>query len=112
MPRVDGVSMSSTVWWGCRNPRPCTTAACFLSKPMVLLTSVTLTRLVSADFFDAFFAIRASCVLARGPYQIGQVLAAKPRDRGRIFQRHQSIERGAYHVVRVGGSKRLGQHVL
>ena len=44
MPRVSGVSFSSTLWPMRRSPMLCTTFACFLSKPMVLLTSVILTR--------------------------------------------------------------------
>src|SRR5260221_6561106 len=66
MPRMAGVSIPSTVSLRNFRPRPCTTAACFFPKPIVLFTSFTLIRLASADFFAARFAIIFFFVNLRG----------------------------------------------
>src|SRR5688500_2074981 len=66
MPRIDGRSARPSGWVRRRSPRPATLRAGLRSNPIVLLTSVTLTRFVSADFFTAFFAIYRY-VLGLGP---------------------------------------------
>src|SRR3954451_415604 len=96
MPRIAGVSITSTVSLRNFSPSPWATVACFLSKPMVLFTSFTLIRLVSACFFAARLA------MARRPHHLRQLLAAQPGHHQRILQRHQPLKRGAYDVVRVG----------
>jgi len=42
MPRLDGVSMTSTVWWIFVKPKPATQALWFFKRPIVLLVNVTL----------------------------------------------------------------------
>src|SRR5918993_3444420 len=107
MPRIESVSCSSTVWLIRRRPMLWTIAACFLSNPIVLLTSVTLTRFVSADFFAAFFAI--SLLDCR---HLFEVLAAQPGDGRRRLETLESVEGSAHDVVRIRGAERLGQHVV
>ena len=59
MPRVAGVSTSSTLWPIRRSPMPCTVAAWVRSNPIGLFTSVIFTFGVSpAGFF--FFALQSS----------------------------------------------------
>src|SRR5262245_51739309 len=94
MPRVAGVSMSSTVWPMRRRPMPCTVFACVLLNPIGLFTSVILTVLPSAISLPRL------------------VLAAQPTDGRGILQAHQAGEGRAHDVVRVRGPDRLGQDIL
>src|SRR5919201_1359505 len=105
MPRVAGVSFSSTVWRMRRRPRPRTVVACFRSNPIGLFTSVTLTV---APFVSVRWLAMALCARARERLQF---LSAKPRDRHRILQRREAGERGAHDVVRVRRSERLREDV-
>src|SRR6185503_20407318 len=103
MPRVSGVSGSSTVWRSRRSPMPWTVLACVLLKPMVLRTSVT---------FSFLSVACATSVPRLRADQLAFFLAAHPRHGRRVLQLHQSAERRAHDVVRVGRAERLGQHVL
>src|SRR4051794_1187108 len=98
MPRVSGVSFSSTLCPMRRNPMLWTTFACFLSKPIVLLTSVILTR--------------PGLDIGPRPFRCVLVLAAQLAHRTRIAQAGEAGEGRAHHVVRVGRTQRLGQDVL
>src|SRR5687767_2756841 len=100
MPRVSGVSGSSTEWRIFRSPMPWTVFACVSLKPIVLLTSVTLSRLAAA-FCAAFLAMN----------QLALFLAAVPRHQRRILQFHEAAEGRPHDVVRVGRAERLRQHV-
>src|SRR4026209_2151019 len=116
MPRVSGVSASSTVWLRRRSPRPITVSSCVRLNPIVLFTSVILRRLPSA-FFAFFVAIVlltfALCPLTvLGPNQFRFFLAAEPRPLRRILQTHEAGKRRTHDVVRIRGAERLGQHVL
>src|SRR5688500_14605158 len=122
MPRIDGVSARSTVWLMRRSPIPSTIRACLRSNPIVLLTSVTLTRFVSADFFAAFFAISLRS-WSRAPRpapdrdlldccHLFEVLAAQAGDGRRRFEALEPVEGRAHDIVRVGGTERLGQHIV
>ena len=61
MPRVSGVSGSSTVWRILRNPIPITVSPCVLLKPIGLRSSVTF-NVFAADL--AAFATFATFDLA------------------------------------------------
>src|SRR5438034_6065945 len=105
MPRVSGVSASSTVWRIRRSPMPSTVSPCVLLKPIGLRTSVILSRLASVCLLAAFFA-------TSGSYEFREVLAAQARHESRILQIHQAGKRRPYHVVRVGRAERLRQDIL
>src|SRR5262245_7394526 len=108
MPRVSGVSGSSTVWRIFRSPMPCTVFACVLSKPIVLRTSVTFS-VFAAAVFPAFLAIRCAlrCRRRSGADELALFLATHPRHQRGILQTHQPGEGRPHHVVRVGGAERL-----
>src|SRR5512139_1643263 len=100
MPRMAGVSSSSTVWRMRRRPRPRTVALCGVSAPRRPLTCVTLIFLgevisVSFDSADDLF----------------DLLAALGRDlRGAVLL-EQPVEGRAHDVVGVGGAVALGRDV-
>src|SRR5690242_3586351 len=102
MPRADGVSLTSTVCRIRRSPSPRTTASWLRLKPTGLLTSVTL------NVPALFVSVRS---LAMRCSEIRQLLATQPCDRDRIFERPETGECGADHVVRVRRSERLRQDV-
>src|SRR5688572_7031575 len=101
MPRVSGVSSSSTVWRILRSPIPWTVAACVRLNPIGLRTSV---------IFSFFFACSAMIVVLRprASENLVLVLATQPRQERRILQLLQRREGRAHHVVRIGGAERLG----
>src|SRR5438132_6009348 len=133
MPRIDGVSLSSTVCRMRRSPSPFTTASWLRLNPTGLLRKVTFTvplpfeSVLSlamvfsslAPGFISYFAPGPNFLygagphptLRRGPREIRQLLAAHPREQRRIFQRSEAGERRAHHVVRVCRPERLRQNI-
>src|SRR5688572_28594910 len=100
MPRVASVSGSSTLWPIRRRPMPSTTFAWFLLKPIVLFTSVTLTRFPSACFC-AFFAIACLSSGTLDRCRLGRrflFLAAQTTDEGRVLELAERLE-GRPHDV-------------
>src|SRR5688572_21508049 len=103
MPRVSGVSGSSTVWRIFRNPIPRTVSNWVRLKPIVLLTSVTFSSL-AAGFFALFLAMSLSALLIHDARRILRsdeltlFLAPIPGHEGRILQVHQAGKRRPHHV--------------
>src|SRR6186713_242632 len=87
-----------------RRPMPWTVFACALLKPMVLLTSVILTRLPSSVFFSRL-------AIGHRRLFLFLFLPAQAADEGRILQLAERLEGRAHHVVRVRRADRLGQDV-
>src|SRR6056297_423922 len=98
MPRISGVSCSSTLWCMRRKPRPRTVSRCLPILPLGLRTSVT------RSFADFFLAMIFQDLL--------YALAALGRDRFRGSHVLQALDRGANQVDRVVGAHALGQHVV
>src|SRR5215813_10189588 len=107
MPRVSGVSFSSTVWRIRRRPSPLTTVACFRSNPVGLTSSVTLTVLPFVSVRS--FAILLLEFLRAGFRQLVERLAPQPRDPVGILERPQPRERRTDDVVGVRRPERLRQ---
>src|SRR4026208_1229571 len=97
MPRVSGVSKSSTVCASRRSQSPVTTLSCFRSNPIVLFTSVIRSFLADAFAF-ALFAMTLR-PLRRRRLLFFLFLAAQTPPHLRILQPAQSGERGAHDVV-------------
>src|SRR5687767_6661686 len=110
MPRVSGVSASSTVYPSRRRPRPVTTLSCFRSNPIVLFTSVIRSFFADDVFAFALFAMPLRSLRRRRLFFL--FLAAETPHELRILQPGQSGEGGAHDVVRVRGTNRLRQDVL
>src|SRR5215510_15765426 len=96
MPRIAGVSSSSTVWCSRRNPRPRTVLRCGALHAIGLFTSVTRSLFLSAialtrDLFDRLPALRG--------------------DLGGRAHLAQPVERRAHDVVRIGRADALRQDV-
>src|SRR3954447_8569222 len=96
MPRVGGVSITSTVWLVHLSPSPRTVARCDSLQLAVLFASVTFNFFASAtsrlhDLFDR--------------------LAALGSNVGRRVLRRECVDDRAHHVVRVGRSLALREDV-
>ena len=115
MPRIDGVSWSSTEWLIRRRPMPLTMLACF-GRTRSPFTSVTLTRFVSAIsslLFSPYWnsSIRVFVLLLNRRH-LFEVLAAQACHRRRFLQALEPVEGRAHDVVWIRRSERLGQHVV
>src|ERR1700681_1441051 len=97
MPRVCGVSSTSTLWLRHLSPRPRTVARWSGFFPTSPRTSVT------RSFFGA--------VMALGFRQLFDRQTALGGDFGRPIAVFERIERRAHDVVRVGRSVALGQDI-
>src|SRR5512134_1033092 len=100
MPRISGVSATTTVWLMRRRPRPRTVARWRWIWPKGLFTSVTFTFLAGA-----FFAMAVS---AR---DLGNCLAALGCDALRRRHARQRIHRRTHHVDRIARAVALREHV-
>src|SRR5688500_9219945 len=98
MPRVTGVSTTSTERLMRRRPRPCTVASCVLLKTIWLTTSVIVT----------FSPLSFAALLAIAAHHVFEILAAEPRDERRVLEAEERRERRAHDVVVVRRSERLG----
>src|SRR5262245_27951478 len=97
MPRVAGVSFSSTVCRIRRRPRLRTTVPWLLLKPIGLLSSVTLTV---PPFLASVRWLGMLSLFSVFPRQ--RVAAAHARDQCRVLQRMETRDGCADDVMRVG----------
>src|SRR5688572_25085573 len=118
IPRVDGVSGSSTLRPGRPgSPSPAMTRRCRASKPMKLFTCVTRIRF-SGPGPLARRAARPARGLVSGLSGVGAMVEAlhflppDPRDTGGVLEEVERREGGLHDVVRVGRVERLGEDVL
>src|SRR5579864_4036823 len=113
-PRVAGVSTTSTVCRIRRRPSPRSVSACLRSNPIALRTCVIRSRF--AVFFSAALVAIASppsrSARRRRAGDFLDVLAAQPGHVRRVLELHQRVESRPNHVVMVGRSERLRQHVV
>src|SRR5205823_13535911 len=105
MPRMAGVSLSSTEELSFLRPSPRATTAWLSLNPVVLLTSFTVTvlPLVSVLSLAMFEFLRAR---PRG--ELGEFLAAQPCNHRRILELAEARERRPHDAARVPRPERLG----
>src|SRR5262245_29016259 len=106
MPRMDGVSSTSTVCMRWRRPRPFTVSRCLPIVAVVPFTRVTRIFLPDAAGFSAFLLMSESSA-----DDLFDLLAALGRDFRRAALLQEAVERGAHDVVGVGGAVALGGDV-
>src|SRR2546421_5495053 len=108
MPRMAGVSLSSTEELSFLRPSPRATTAWLSLNPVVLFTSFTVTvlPLVSVLSLAMFEFLRA-----RPRRELFERFAAQPCNHRRILELAEARERRPHDVVRVGRSERLRQDV-
>src|SRR5665213_2008975 len=97
MPRIAGVSATSTVCSRWRRPSPFTDSRCLWSVPGSPFTRVTLIRFCS--------------LIASSSGDLFDLLAALGGDLRRAALLCQPVERGAHDVVRIGRAVALGGDV-
>src|ERR1700752_772471 len=98
MPRINGVSSCVTDWCMRRSPRAFTVPSCLGLRPMMLLTSVSLSLLLGTDGL-----LHPVAVAPPPPRRVRGLQPVDPPERG---------DGGLQHVVGVVGPQRLGQDVL
>src|SRR3990172_316268 len=120
MPRIEGVSGRSTSCWSLRKPNPRNTRRCFSGQPMPLRTQRI--RIVPGSSSPILYLPRpaplrnhqapeqgAGCSPAR------RLLRCCPwsfRRRLSFPELSQRLHRGPDDIVRIGGAKRLRDHIL
>src|SRR5271170_5969916 len=110
MPRMDGVSSRSTIWLRRVKPRPLTTSLCLTG---VQIFERKYCSLILAVAFLVAMKELLRILLEQGlSLELVLCLATQGGDFGLVAKLDESVEGGLDDVVRVGGAKALGEHVL
>src|ERR1700744_3747018 len=109
MPRIEGLSSRSTIWFNRVKPRPLTTSLCFTGV-QICERKYWILIFFSAAIIPLF--IPPLCGQDQSLLELFLRLAAQRRYLGPVAQLDERVKRRLDHVMRVRRAQALGQHVL